>query len=109
MTSWAAKKHEDLERKIIKKADVVLATSYADGENFKKIGAKHVEVITNGFEEVKQQTKKSNEYFELTYSGGLEMLRNPVSLWQALAEIIKENSSFKTKIVKNDYIFFEEK
>ena len=95
LTSWAAKKHEDLERNVIQKADVVLATSYADGENFKKIGAKHVEVITNGFEEVKQQTEKDQNHFHLTYSGGLEMLRNPVALWKALTEIMNENQSFK--------------
>ena len=96
LTSWAAKKHEDLEREVMQKADVVLATSYADGENFKKIGAKHVEVITNGFEEVKQQTEKDQNHFHLTYSGGLEMLRNPIALWKALAEINNENQSFRT-------------
>ncbi|MGV0832269.1 glycosyltransferase [Empedobacter brevis] len=95
LTSWAAKKHENLEREVIQKADVILATSYADGENFKKIGAKCVEVITNGFEEVKQQTEKDQKYFHLTYSGGLEILRNPASLWKALSEIIAENQSFK--------------
>ncbi|WP_312556534.1 glycosyltransferase [Empedobacter brevis] len=95
LTSWAAKKHEDLEREVMQKADVILATSYADGENFKKIGAKWVEVITNGFEEVKQQTEKDQKYFHLTYSGGLEILRNPISLWKALSEIIAENQSFK--------------
>ncbi|MEG0696354.1 MAG: glycosyl transferase family 1, partial [Algoriella sp.] len=95
LTSWATKKHEDLERNVMQKTDVVLATSYADGENFKKIGAKHVEVITNGFEEVKQQTEKDQNHFHLTYSGGLEMLRNPVALWKALTEIMNENQSFK--------------
>ncbi|WP_353164985.1 glycosyltransferase family 4 protein [Empedobacter brevis] len=95
LTSWAAKKHENLERAVMQKADVILATSYADGENFKKIGAKCVEVITNGFEEVKQQTEKDQKYFHLTYSGGLEILRNPASLWKALSEIIAENQSFK--------------
>ncbi len=95
LTSWAAKKHENLEREVMQKADVILATSYADGENFKKIGAKCVEVITNGFEEVKQQTEKDQKYFHLTYSGGLEILRNPASLWKALSEIIAENQSFK--------------
>ncbi|GEM52282.1 glycosyltransferase [Empedobacter brevis] len=95
LTSWAAKKHENLEREVMQKADVILATSYADGENFKKIGAKWVEVITNGFEEVKQQTEKDQKYFHLTYSGGLEILRNPASLWKALSEIIAENQSFK--------------
>ncbi|MDM1073146.1 glycosyltransferase family 4 protein [Empedobacter brevis] len=95
LTSWAAKKHENLEREVMQKADVILATSYADGENFKKIGANSVEVITNGFEEVKQQTEKDQKYFHLTYSGGLEILRNPTSLWKALSEIIAENQSFK--------------
>lgn len=95
LTSWAAKKHENLEREVMQKADVILATSYADGENFKKIGANSVEVITNGFEEVKQQTEKDQKYFHLTYSGGLEILRNPASLWKALSEIIAENQSFK--------------
>lgn len=103
LTSWAAKKHEDLEREVMQKADVVLATSYADGENFKKIGAKHVEVITNGFEEVKKQTDKDQNHFHLTYSGGLEMLRNPVALWKALAEISNENQSFREDFKLNFY------
>ena len=101
LTSWAAKKHEDLEREVMQKADVVLATSYADGENFKKIGAKRVEVITNGFEEVKQQIEKEHNYFHLTYSGGLEML--PVALWKALAEISNENQSFREDFKLNFY------
>ena len=84
LTQWAAKKHEDLEYAVMAKADLVLATSYTDGDNFKKIGAKHVEVITNGFEEVKQETEKDKEFFHITYSGGLEMLRNPFSLWKAI-------------------------
>lgn len=103
LTSWAAKKHENLEREVMQKADVVLATSYADGENFKKIGAKRVEVITNGFEEAKQQVEKDQNQFHITYSGGLEMLRNPTALWQALAEILQENSSFKEDFKLNFY------
>ena len=84
LTSWAAKKHEDLEYTVMTKANLVLATSYSDGDNFKKIGTKNVEVITNGFEEVKQETEKNQEFFHITYSGGLEMLRNPFSLWKAI-------------------------
>lgn len=103
LTSWAAKKHEDLEREVMQKADVVLATSYSDGENFKKIGAKQVEVITNGFEEVKQFIAKDQHHFHLTYSGGLEMLRNPVALWKALADLSQENQSFKEDFKLNFY------
>ncbi len=103
LTSWAAKKHESLERSVMQKADVVLATSYADAKNFKKIGAKKVEVITNGFEEVKQHIQKETTHFHITYSGGLEMLRNPIVLWKALSEIIRENPSFKEDFKLNFY------
>ncbi|GGF04072.1 Glycosyltransferase Family 4 [Chishuiella changwenlii] len=103
LTSWAAKKHENLERDVMQKADVVLATSYADGENFKKIGAKRVEVITNGFEQVKQKVEKDQSNFNITYSGGLEMLRNPIALWKALAEILQENNSFREDLKLNFY------
>ena len=103
LTSWAAKKHEDLEYAVMTKANLVLATSYSDGENFKKIGAKNVEVITNGFEQVKQETEKDQEFFHITYSGGLEMLRNPFSLWKAIHELTKSNSSFKNDLKLNFY------
>ena len=103
LTSWAAKKHEDLEYTVMTKANLVLATSYSDGENFKKIGAKNVEVITNGFEQVKQETEKDQEFFHITYSGGLEMLRNPFSLWKAIHELTKSNSSFKNDLKLNFY------
>jgi len=103
LTSKAAKKHEDLEREVMQKADVILATSYADGEKFKKIGAKRVEVITNGFEQVKQNVEKEQSHFNITYSGGLEMLRNPIALWKALAQILKENKSFREDLKLNFY------
>ena len=103
LTPWAAKKHEDLEYAVMTKANLVLATSYSDGDNFKKIGTKNVEVITNGFEEVKQETEKDQEFFHITYSGGLEMLRNPFSLWKAIHQLTKSNSSFKNDLKLNFY------
>lgn len=103
LTSWAAKKHESLEHEVMTKANLVLATSYTDGENFTKIGAKNVQVITNGFESVKKDTKKDHEHFHITYSGGLEMLRNPVALWKALADLSTSNSFFKSDLKLNFY------
>jgi len=103
LTSWAAKKHKDLEREVMTKADLVLATSYSDGTNFNKIGAKRVEVITNGFEEVHQETQKDQEYFHITYSGGLEMLRNPISLWHVLSDLVNNNPHFKKDLKLNFY------
>ena len=103
LTNWAAKKHESLEFEVMTKANLVLATSYSDGENFKKIGAKNVEVITNGFEEVKQKVEKDQTFFNITYSGGLEMLRNPIALWKALEELLQEHATLKQDLKLNFY------
>ncbi len=103
LTSWAAKKHKNLEKEVLQKADVVLATSYTDGENFRQLGAKKVEVITNGFEEVKQNLVKNSHFFELTYSGGLEMLRNPLVVWEALSDLMSENKTFAQDLRLNFY------
>lgn len=103
LTSWAAKKHKNLEREVMQNADVVLATSFADATNFKTIGAKKVEVLTNGFEEVKSKTEKDQNHFHLTYSGGLEMLRNPEVVWKALQELKNEISTFEQDVKLNFY------
>ena len=103
LTSWAAQKHKDLEREVMQNADVVLATSFADATNFKTIGAKKVTVLTNGFEEVKSKTEKDQNHFHLTYSGGLEMLRNPEVVWTALQELKNEISTFQHDVKLNFY------
>lgn len=93
---FAQKSHEILESKVLEMADAVIATSLTDAENYKKLGAGRVEVITNGFEEKEfiQSFKIQNLKFKITYSGGLEMARNPENLWKVLSELIKENPEF---------------
>ncbi|SMC45701.1 glycosyltransferase family 4 protein [Moheibacter sediminis] len=98
LTSFAQKSHEILERKVLKNADAVIATSFTDAENYKNLGAGRVEVITNGFEEpdFNNSFKIQNSKFKISYSGGLEFARNPLVVWQALDELIQENSEFST-------------
>lgn len=98
LTSFAKKSHEALERKVLKNADVVIATSFTDAENYRKLGAGRVEVITNGFEEAEFQNsiKIRNPKFKIAYSGGLEFARNPLVVWIALNELIKENPQFSS-------------
>lgn len=99
LTSFAQKSHEILERKVLENADVVIATSFTDAENYKKLGAGRVEVITNGFEETYFRGSKfevRGTKFVFTYSGGLEFARNPLVVWQALDELVHENSEFST-------------
>lgn len=94
LTNWAAQKHEKLELEVLQNANTILATSFTDSENFKEIGAKNVEVITNGFEPINLSDRNKNSEFKIVYSGGLEILRNPEIVWKALKEIKNEYSNY---------------
>ncbi|MEF9479460.1 glycosyl transferase family 1 [Chryseobacterium sp. 1B4] len=104
LTKSSDKKHRQLESAVFKNADITLATSYTDAENFRKAGANAV-CITNGFDESDsgkkaegQNSEKANlqirQVFTLSYIGVLEQLRNPENLWKALDELIRENAEF---------------
>ncbi|WP_278352111.1 glycosyl transferase family 1 [Chryseobacterium gleum] len=104
LTKSSDKKHRQLESAVFRNADITLATSYTDAENFRKAGANAV-CITNGFDESDsgkkaegQNSEKANlqirQAFTLSYIGVLEQLRNPENLWKTLDELIKENAEF---------------
>jgi glycosyltransferase involved in cell wall biosynthesis len=96
LTNSSDIKHKNLEQKVFEIADITLATSFTDAENFRKKGANSI-CITNGFDgnifEVEEKVK--NAKFTLSYVGVLEQLRNPENLWQVLEDLIKENQDFK--------------
>lgn len=100
LTKSADEKHRKLENEVFKTADITLATSYADAENFRKKGAEAF-CITNGFDEVEQmfkaEQKSKDSKFTLSYIGVLEQLRNPEILWKVLAELIREDENFKNR------------
>lgn len=108
LTKSSDRKHRKLEREVFRNADITLATSYTDAENFRKNGANSF-CITNGFDESdSQKTTYSNTQtpknsnaaaFTLSYIGVLEQLRNPENLWKALNELIHQNPDFAENFV----------
>ncbi|WP_353146700.1 glycosyl transferase family 1 [Chryseobacterium sp.] len=105
LTQSSDKKHRQLEADVFKNADITLATSYTDAENFRKSGANAV-CITNGFDESdsgERQTGQSANSpvhqgkFTLSYIGVLEQLRNPENLWKVLNELVKEDAEFAAR------------
>ncbi|PIE50558.1 MAG: glycosyl transferase family 1 [Flavobacteriales bacterium] len=89
------KKHRFLEKEVFKNADITLATSYTDAENFKRKGANAI-CITNGFDtEIQRGENKKTTKFTLSYVGVLEQLRNPEILWEVLEELVIENENFR--------------
>ena len=101
LTKSSDQKHRQLESEVFRNADITLATSYTDAENFRKNGANAI-CITNGFDESDSntQTLKSSNIqakFTLSYIGVLEQLRNPENLWKALNDLVTENEEFAEK------------
>lgn len=94
LTKSSDRKHRDLEKQVFKNADITLATSFTDAENFRKKGANAV-CITNGFDvDFSAAEKSHSQKFTLSYVGVLEQLRNPQILWTVLNELIHENPDF---------------
>ena len=115
LTKFSDKKHRNLEKSVFETADVTLATSYTDAENFRKNGANSY-CITNGFDisepskvvgfqnsqarefSVLQTTEKNNPItehtFTMSYVGVLEQLRNPENLWNAIYFLLNNNQDF---------------
>ena len=99
LTKNSDTKHRKLEQQVFENADITLATSYTDAENFSNKGANAV-CITNGFDDEfpdsseKKQTAPPPK-FTLSYIGVLEQLRNPQILWNILEKLITENKAFK--------------
>ncbi len=96
LTTASDKKHRQLEKSVFENADLTLATSYTDAENFRKKGADAF-CVTNGFDKSESlgendETPKSK--FTLSYVGVLEQLRNPENLWKVLIELCKKYPDF---------------
>jgi len=107
LTKSSDRKHRQLESEVFRNADITLATSYTDAENFRKDGANSF-CITNGFDETDSQTINSDSKticpsntsaFTLSYIGVLEQLRNPENLWKALNDLVCQNADFAKSFV----------
>lgn len=98
-TKYARNWQKKLEKKVLTNATLVLSVS----ENWKKElisqGAEKVAVITNGYDEddFNNYRKVETEKFILTYTGLITSLRNPVSLWEILEQLLSEDEDFSNK------------
>ena len=92
-------KYQELERQVLKSADITLTVSETWLESFKRLGSSNVELITNGFDEEDfELIDKKNNKFIIGHFGLLNHLRNPKNLWKALNDICEEDSEFKDKL-----------
>jgi glycosyltransferase involved in cell wall biosynthesis len=101
LTKWADKIHHKLELKVLTQADCVVCVGKTWGKNLEEIGGRKVEFISNGFddEDINDNIKAElDAKFSLVHIGMMGKSRNHKVLWQAIAELRKENEAFNGAI-----------
>jgi glycosyltransferase involved in cell wall biosynthesis len=95
LSTYAKKKHKQLEHQVLNSADTIIVTSKTTKTEFEAITSKPIEVITNGYDVEKIDKQPLDVKFTLAHIGSFLSERNPRILWQALQELVNENQDFK--------------
>ena len=103
LTAWADRKHHRLEQEVLTKADKVVTVAPDGARRLGRLGNRNVRTIYNGFDrdDDTQTPVNLSEQFTITYLGVLSKIQNPSNLWQALAELTKEDSEFDKSLKIN--------
>jgi len=100
ISAYADRKHKSLELKTIKDCSAMVVVSRDMKENYEKMGARNVHVITNGFDsddmaddQVIRDTK-----FSISHIGTLPPSLNLKGLWQVLSALSESLPNFRNDL-----------
>lgn len=96
LSSYADKKHKQLESKVLTTADTIIVTSKTTKTEFQALTNKPIEVITNGYDVENIPKQTLGEKFTMAHIGSFLSDRNPKALWEVLQELVLENEKFAT-------------
>jgi glycosyltransferase involved in cell wall biosynthesis len=96
LTGIADRIHRRMEQHVIAEATRLVTIGWGTAEDFVALGAQSPVVITNGFDTADFQFEHcfTHDVFSITHAGVMNDDRNPVLLWEALSELVKEDSGF---------------
>lgn len=94
LSSYADKKHKNLERQVLNTADTIIVTSKTTKTEFQALTSKPIEVITNGYDVENVAKLPLDDKFTMAHIGSFLSDRNPTALWEVLQELIYENILF---------------
>lgn len=97
--TFAKKRNQKLEKKVLENADCILTVSNSLKKDFDKI-AKSVEVITNGFdsEVLQDETVTLDSKFTISYIGLLPKQSNPIVFFKVIKKLCDTNEAFKNDV-----------
>lgn len=96
LSSFAIRRHKNLERNVLLEADTVIAVSENWKAELEQLGRKNVAVITNGFdtEDFAAYNPVHPKKFVISHVGFVSAYRIPKALLQALDDLCKTNKAF---------------
>ncbi|NOZ47982.1 MAG: glycosyltransferase family 4 protein [Chlorobi bacterium] len=96
LTKWADKKHRKLEKKVLQTADKVITIGKTSAKDLTVKFNREYEIITNGYDEEDFPLTEpiENKDFSLVHAGAMNKDRNHPAFWDAISELIAENSKF---------------
>ncbi|WP_264565018.1 glycosyltransferase family 4 protein [Flavobacterium sp. N3904] len=98
LSTRAARKHKALEYQVLNIADTIIVTSKTTKTEFEDITNKPIVVITNGYDTEPTTKVILDTKFSLAHIGSFLSERNPMILWDSLAELLQEIPDFKTHL-----------
>ncbi len=114
LTKRGDKKHRKIEQDVLRSADKLVTVSWNWAKDFEMLGAKNMEVITNGYDpdDFLNISCKKGDKFEILHLGSMNKDRNPLRLWETLEELCAQHEKFKnalkiTFIGQTDFTVFE--
>ncbi len=101
LSARADRRHRALEAEVLKTADLTLAVGWTLADELRALGAKRVEVITNGYDpaDVPSPPEPVDEAYSLVHVGSLTATRDAPELWKALKQLCDADPEFARKLV----------
>jgi glycosyltransferase involved in cell wall biosynthesis len=100
ISAFADRKHKNLELKTIKGCNAMVVVSGDMKENYEKMGASNVHVITNGFDpdDMTDDQVIRDIKFSISHIGTLPPSLNLKGLWQALSALSESLPNFRNDL-----------
>nr|MBI1230284.1 glycosyl transferase [Cytophagales bacterium] len=95
MTSWARRKHRQLEASVFEEADALVTISPTFQQEMEQLSGRTVQLITNGFDpqdlpEGFDQHPPTSETLQVVYTGVIDAIRNPLPFLKALKSVFEQ-------------------
>ena len=102
LTLLADARHKYLEKKVLKHASKIVTVTWRSKDEFSELsGRDDIIVIPNGFDDADFPADTSinlDEDFSIVYVGSMNKDRNPVALWAALKDLLRESESLRAHL-----------